>query len=302
MARIKEPLTGGVWTIKDPANLEVGQLSDARNCYYMPGPGALQKARGRQAFGTVSATGVDINGIRDVQFDNGDQYLYCIASGGNIYRAVVGDTGTWTLVTGVGGGTSLEAVQYQNRFVLFNGALPTSTASATAVNNNLVVYLSATGAGTTPSFRQHGMLPVVSAPSAATAGGGTFSQTTTGYYEYWMTEVAKLTADGRPFEMESTYQGDPTTVYISSTTVVPTIYMPPQRNPLITTHWRVYRSAAKTNASDLLFPAGYKIAEIAAVSAASATAQVSVVDSLAGAGATASASALPASFNSGSQL
>jgi hypothetical protein len=293
MSRIKEPLSGGVFSINDPEELQPGQLSEARNAMYLPGPGALQKSRGRQVFATVSATAVDVIGLRDAQYNNGDHYLFMMASGGNIYRAPVGDTGVTALLTAVGGGSTLEAVQYQNRFFLFSGSNTTATASATAVNSNQVIYLSATAAGTTPSVRQHGMLPVMGTPTSSTATG-TFSQTTTGYYEYWMTEVAKLTQDGKPFVVEGTFSGNPQTVFVATTATVPVLQMPGVRNAGFTTHWRVYRSAAKASASQKLFPAGYQIAEIAAPTAVSATAQVSIADTTV---VTASASALPTQWN-----
>jgi hypothetical protein len=256
MARHIEPLTGGLDNISDPATLDPGQLADAWNCYYLPGQGALQRSMGRTPFGTVSATAVDVVGLRDIQFDNSDQYLIGLASGG-YYSAPVGDTGTFALVTaGIGMGTQLEAAQYRNRYYLFNGTTSTAT---TVANSNLVAYLSSTGVGSTMSVRPHGLLPVNTTPGATTAAGN-FSQPITGYYEYWTTEVRKYTQDGVVQEVESTFVGNPVTVLVASTAQVPIITVPQPRNAG-TTDWRLYRSTKKEFASDKAFPIGFKVAE-----------------------------------------
>lgn len=292
--RIKEPLNGGLNTINDPEELSQGELSDAHNCHYLPGPGALQKARGRGSYAIVSASAVDVVGLRDTQFNNGDHYIWA-ACNNSLFYGPVADTGSFTNLTGATGAVSLENVQYNNRFYFLDGATPTGNAAPSAVNGNVVIYLSATAAGSAPQTRQHGMLPVNTAPTATTAGAGTFSTTTTGYYEYWCTEVSKYQQDGVIFYMEGTYdsKAGPTTVQISSTSVQPTIIVPGPRNAN-TTSWRIYRSAAKANYTDKLFPAGFQIAEISAVASATSVTQIQVVDSLV---ATASASALPKSWN-----
>jgi hypothetical protein len=291
MPRIKEPLDGGLVTISDPAVLGPGQLSDAHNCLYLPGQGALQRNRGRSSFGVVSASAVDVVGLRDIQFDNSDHYLIALASA-TLFKSVVGNAGAGSFsslatLSAIGG--SLEAVQYQNRFFLFPGV----QTAVDALNSNVVAYLSATAAGSTVSTRQHGMLPVDSAPTVVTAGAGSFSQTITGYYEYWTTEVAKLTQDGAELVLESAYsaKNGPTTVLVSATTVVPTIYMPNVVNPGFTTHWRVYRSPKKTFQTDKMFPAGFMVGE-------SSTATGYIADSPSG---SLTSFVNPSAANSGSQ-
>jgi hypothetical protein len=286
VGKIKEGLTGGLVTIKDPADLQRGELSDLRNAVYSAGYDGLLRARGRDVFGVVSATAVDVVGLRDIHFDNGDHYLIAGAST-NYYRAPVGDTGNFTLVEStVGSFTTLDRVHYRNRFFLLNGATTGEGATATLPNSNRTYYLSATSAGTTLQARQHGMLPVVAAP-AVSSTAGVFSQTVTGYYEYWTTEVAKLTQDGAEIVLESTFASDtnPTTVFVSATSVVPQIFMPTLRNA-ITTHWRIYRSPKKDKESDKKFPTGFMISEVG-------TATSMVPDTLT----TASASSLPTTFN-----
>lgn len=282
MPRINEPLFGGVWTAQDPAQLQPGQLSDARNCYWVQGSPALQRARGRASFGAVSATGVDVVGVRDIQFDNGDHTLIALASA-TLASAAVGDTGVFGVLTSglAGVGSQLEAVQYRNRFFLLNGF----GSAASAIDSNSVVYLSATAAGTPATVRQHGMLPVNSTPNVTTAAG-TFSQTVTGYYEYWTTEVAKFTQDGASAQIESGFVGQASTVFVSSTGQVPVIQQPVIKNS-ITTNWRIYRSPVKGSASAIEFPTGFMIAEVG-----TATASVSDTQTT-----TATSAVLPANVN-----
>ena len=283
MARHQEPLNGGLWTAEDPGLLEAGQLPVILNGIYRPGSQALQRTPGRDVFGVVSATAVNVVGLRDLKFDNGNHYLVAHASSSYL-TATVGETGTFGVLSAdVGIGSQLEVVQYRNRFFLFNG--PSQNATATAVNRNQVVYLTATGAASL-STRQHGMAPVETTPNVTTAGGGLFSQSITGYYEYWTTEAAQYVQDGVTATVEGTFIGQPATVLISATAVQPTIQQPGIANPLVTTHWRVYRSPKKDVASDKKFPTGFLVSEVP-------TAATSVVDT----STTASASSMPANAN-----
>ena len=285
MARHIEYLNGGVWTALDPMLLKPGQLSSGRNFVYRSGSPAIYRAPGRDVFGAVSAAAVDVNGLRDAQFDEGDHILVAMASASYL-TAIVSNTGTFGLLaSGLPGvGMQLEAVQYRNRFYLLNGVAVTSD----TIGSNRTLYASATGTGVPSSLRQHGMLPVIEKPYA-TATAATFSQTVTGYYEYWTTELAKVLQDGVYQNLESTYIGDPTTVFVSATGMSPVLQMPSIRNS-ITTHWRLYRSAKKDVETDILFPAGFMISEVS-------TAQGSITDTL-----TVSSTSFeyPANFNSGS--
>lgn len=282
MARHTEPLSRGLVTIRDPSLLKEGELSRIRNAVYLPGSNAIQRARGRAAFGSATADDSDVDGLRDAKFDNGNHYLIAHVASSYV-SAAVGDTGTFgTLVSGVGNGDQLEVVHYRNRFFLFNG----TSADASAIGTNKVIYLSATAVANTLISRQHGMLPVRSAPRITTAAG-TASQTVTGYYEYWTTEVARITQDGTEISLEGTFSSDsgPTTVYITATGQVPVIEMPLVNNS-ITTHWRIYRSPKKEKESDKKFPSGFMIAEIA-----TGTTAVSDHNTVA------SASSFPTSYN-----
>jgi len=282
MGRRTELLNGGLVTDRDPALLKPGQLAAMRNVVYKNGGDALIRAPGRSSFGTVAAsTASGVSGIRDIHFDNGDHYLVAMAN--TKYRfAPVGVMGTFTDLATIASGTSLEVIHYRNRFFLVNGA----SADTSAIGTNAVVYLSATATGTAPTVRQHGMQPVESAPNVTT-GAGAFSQTVTGYYEYWTTEVAKFKQDDAEVILESAYSSDNgvSTVLVSATSVLPTIQQPTLANAL-TTHWRIYRSPKKDLAADKKFPVGFMIAELS--TGASAHADTTSV---------ASASSFPASFN-----
>jgi hypothetical protein len=282
MPRRTEPLTGGLVTDRDPALLKPGQLSDIRNMVYRNGAVGLERAAGRAVFGVVSATATGVVGLRDAHFDNGDHYL--IAMAGTKYRyAPMGDTGTFTDLANITAGTSLEVVHYRNRFFLMNGA----TADSSSIGTNKVVYLTATSVGLAPTVRQHGMLPVISAPTVVTAAG-VFSQAATGFYEYWVTEVYRYTADGVATAIEGAFSSDNgvTTVQISATGSQQALVQLGAPRNSTTTHWRIYRSAAKTKFSDKLFPIGYMIAELA--TGVSAHADTTAV---------ASASSFPSSVN-----
>ena len=280
MARTVEMLLGGLVTQPDPAFLSPGQLSNIRNMVYRNGANGLCRAYGRQFFGSATSVPQAVNGLRDVKFQSGDQYLIAMSGGAYSY-ATVGDTGSFTVITACPSGTALEVVQYGDSFFLMNGA----TASASASGSMMVAYQSATASGQAPITRPAGLLPVLAAPNVTTAAG-TFSQTATGYYEYWTTEVAKFTQDGASASIEGAFssQNGVTTVYVSSTGVVPTVQLPAIRNQNAT-HWRIYRSPKKLNATDKEFPSGYLIGEVStAVSAQSDTST------------TVSASSFPASF------
>ena len=294
MARHVEPLHGGVWSAPDPALLKPGQLSAGRNFVYLGGSPAIYRSWGRGVFGAVSATAVDVNGLRDAQFDGGDHIVIAVASSSYL-TATAGDTSTFSVLSSglAGVPTQLEAVQYRNRFYL----LPGISSVGTGIGTNGVLYVSATGTSIPATLRQHGMVPVNTTPIVTTVAG-TFSQTVTGkYWDYWTTEVAKIQEGGGTISIESTFVAQPHTQWVSATGVVPIIQRPTPMNS-ITTHWRVYRSPFKETATDFGFPVGYMIAENPAVTNALMTAVSAVGDT-----ATNSSTALlaPGNANSGAE-
>lgn len=268
MPRITERLDGGLINVRDPAVLTPGQLAFIRNAQYMPGDGALWRATGRVTAGTATAdpSGVDVSGLRDAQFDNGTHLVIAHASSNYATAALADSMGTFgTLASGIGVGSSLEVVHYRNRFFLFNG----TQSAASGIGQNRVVYMTGTGS-TSPTHRQHGMVETTDSfttGSSATA----FSQAVTGYYEYWTTEVAHVTQDGADLSIESTFAGNPATIFVTALGMAPVITLGSIANPGFTTHWRVYRSPKKDKQSDKKFPTGFMIAEMG-------TATSSIVD------------------------
>lgn len=266
MGVVREDLSGGLVDGPDPAQLQPGQLSAVQNAVYLPNSPALQRARGRVAFGTATATASDVNGLRDCDFDtNAGHYIIGQVSG--VVPAYVsgfmGDTTTFgILTTAITAGSQLEVAQFNNRYFLMNGV----SASASAIGSNKVFYLSATAASSAPTVRQHGMLPVTTPSPTATAASA-FTLSVTGYYEYWTTEVAKITQDGAPVEIEGTFAGTPATYFISATSVAPIVQMPTIQNPSITTHWRIYRSPKKEFSTDHMFPAGFLVGTVGTATA-----------------------------------
>ena len=249
MPQVLEALVGGLVTSRDPALLKEGELSALQNCFYVPNAQALTRAIGRTSFGTVTA-GVSAVGLRDLKFDNGDHYLIAHASA-SYYRAPVGDgpAATFTSIFASATGASLETIQRENRFFLLNGT-----------NINQAAYLSATAVGSTPQVRRMGLVAISAQPATALVASN-FSQSVSGYYEYWITEVYRATQDGAPFYIEGTFTGDPATVFVSSTAAAPQISLASPVNS-IATHWRVYRSPRKETAKDVAFPNGFLAAEI----------------------------------------
>lgn len=290
MPRRVEPLGGGLVTVKDKALLKPGELSFVRNAEYRAGSPALWRATGRTAAGTASAdvNGADVVGLRDMQFDNGNHIVVAHASSFYV-TATLGDTMTFgTVASAVGVGTQLEVVQYRNRFFLFNG---TQASGVSAIGSNKVLYLPAL-TSTAQTARQHGMLDVNTPPSV-TSSATAFSQSVTGYYEYWTTEVARFFQDGLEISLESTFSGNPATVFVTTTATAPVILLSNTiQNPAIATHWRVYRSPKKDKESDKKFPTGFMVAEFA-------TGVTSIVD---GGGTTATGFVFPGSQNSGGNL
>jgi len=242
------------------------------------------------AFGSAAgATAVD--GLRDITFDNGDAYLVALASSRYNF-APVGDTGTFSVTATGQPGNQLEVIQYRNRFFLLNGV----TADVSSTGTNSVIYLTATAAGNALTPRQMGMIPVIAAPFV-TASASAFSQGVVGYYEYWTTEVAKITQDNAVLTLESAFNSNtgPTTIYVTSVGMAPIIQMPATLNP-ITTHWRVYRSPKKEKATDKKFPSGFMISEMA-VSTATAGATASAANYIVDTSVLSTAASFPATAN-----
>lgn len=242
-----ESLAGGLVTSRDATLLEPGELSGCDNAIYKPNSQAIHRSQGWTEF-NGTAISANIVGLEAAVFHNGARFLIAQAGSAyytsNITAQIL--TGTFASADAITSGNTLDAVQFENKFFLLNGA-----------NLNRVFRQDGT-------FRQHGLQPVKGALNAVTAAG-TFAASATGYYEYWATEVYEITATATEVTtLESTFSGDPATIQVTNTaTQTVTIGKPPFANPGLANKWRVYRAGPKQNKTDKLFPIGYKIAELA---------------------------------------
>ena len=238
---IPELLNGGLVTAKDPAFLHPGELTKAINGMYFPDADGIQRAPGFASMATISSAS-GIYGLNACRFDSGSYYLlaqttaaYWLSSGAD------SDAPTFTSAEAVSSGTQVTTVKYNNKFYVFNG-----------VNDNRVL----TSGGT---FRPHGLKPVPGQPATGTSAV-TFALPSTGYYEYWYTEVAKYAVGD---EVESAYDALPATVLVSNTSASPVLYLPATANNSSATHFRIYRGAGtKVNSFDDIFPNGYAVKDV----------------------------------------
>jgi hypothetical protein len=232
---IVEPLSGGLVTSRDPSLLQPGELSVAEDVILLPASPSIQKAYGRTGFANLA----NVSGLAYADFDSEPDRLVAVADGS--YYTSPAETGAFTLLV-ADAGESLDSVNTLNRSVLFSGNL-----------RNVVLLPDGTA-------RRHGLLPVRLAPGAVhTATGGTWplGSDQLGFFEYWTTELFKDDNE----EVESTFSGTPVTVNVTAVTSYVVISRPEVANSEAT-HWRVYRSLKKTNATDTAFPVGFLIAEI----------------------------------------
>lgn len=231
MASTPEPLSGGLVTARDPSLLEAGELTQADDLMYIPGSPSLHRCFGKELLSTTGLTAP--KGIAYCGFDSARDQLALLAAGA-LYHLPADGTGAVTFMRNQGGST-LDAVHYNDRHYLLTGA------------ENRVLL----GNG---AHRAHGLLPVASPPGLVhSAIGGAFPVAVPGVYTYWTTEVYIDATTGET--IESTNNGAVAAISVTATTSTVTISRPPQINPGAT-HWRVYRSALGGG-----YPVGYRIAE-----------------------------------------
>jgi len=238
MSRTIEPLSGGLVTSTDPSLLQPGELTRCNDCTYRPNSLSLYRAPGRVRF-NQTALSSGVVGLAYCGFDSGSDLLLAQTSTA-LYKAAVPGTGTYSLLATQAAGASFQAVHYQNRQYLLDGLNRQALLSAGTV-------------------RQHGMAPVTAAPALTlTATGGVWPITLApvpNYYQYWTTEVYKTDTEF----VESTFQGDPAAINVTSATCYVTVKKPAGVVNSNATHWRVYRSTAMVTSTTSAFPTGYLI-------------------------------------------
>ncbi len=233
----------------------------------------------------ATAPGLDIYGLRDAQFDNGNHYLVAHAS--SIYAtALVGDSGTFASALSVTPGASLEAIHYDNEYYILNGTAADLTPTSTVALNE-VMYLSATATATTPSWRTHGLNPVAHPPTPALVTGA--FTVATGFYEYWTTESVAYIKDGTEQVLESTFTGTPINYPVEATGQAVSLTRPLIVNPAAT-RWTLYRSPRNESVNETSFPNG-------SVIGSAPTSQDTIIDGAALGGAYVFASATSTTFH-----
>lgn len=240
-----ELLSGGLVTAKPPALLEPGELQQCQGAHYRAGSSSLYPAPERSSFGSVGAA---LDGMVMCRFDSGTHLLVAKDTSGNYLKATVGATGTWSALTSKTSGTSLQAIQYLDKYYLLDG----STNNLTVLNDS--------------STRRHGLTKVSTPPGISVTTSGGFFPGDVGtagfYFEYWVTEVYKNGTDEIESDVDGTAGYGTTPSLILNNTYKVTLTPPPVVNS-IATHWRFYRSTqGKENAGDKVFPAGVMIGEL----------------------------------------
>jgi hypothetical protein len=240
----QEPLTGGLVTAQAPTELEKGEVQRILNCIYWPNNAGPGRAPGMSLWNGVDVN-ADTTGLAAVRFDNGTQKLLA-QNGGKLWLAN-GDIPTSSFASAVNqtDGAHLVAVPYDSRAFIFNGA-----------NDNWVLQQDGT-------LRQHGLNSSTTTPQdLGMVSTATFSASATGWYEYWYTEVLRMT-DG--IELENSFTGKPLSINVTSLSSSPKIGLPSQPANTITgtlLKYRIYRSEQKQLQNDVLFPVGRKLGDI----------------------------------------
>jgi hypothetical protein len=224
MAHIPELLDQGLVTARDPAMLENGELTVANNVHYKPHDRALHKTKQRTKYNTVAITGSPVvKGLRFLEFDHHDSLLLAMVSDDLYLSSFTDETGSFgTPILGVGDGTSLDAIHFENKYYLLTG-----------VGENHVISGDRT-------VRRHSMQPVNGmGPTPPAITSGVFnSGLGTGYFYFIVTEVSNPdTAD----EVESAFNGTPETTnsagvpiqLTSPTTQAIQITRPPLTNVIV---------------------------------------------------------------------
>src|SRR6185503_14829955 len=233
-----ELVNGGLVTSRDASLLNPGEMSKTDGVVYRPHSQSLHRVPGRTVF--VSPGGSAWAGLAALRFRSGNVHLF-YQQGTTFRISGAGPTTFFTsLDTGIGTG-ALVAVPYNNKYYIFNGVI------------NKVVRADAT-------MRDCGLNPVTT-PPAAEIISGTWQLASTGFFEYWVTEVAEISDNGVSSPVESDFVGTPVTIEVTNTSSAVKITMPDPVNSTATKR-RVYRAGPKEAVGDQLFPVGERIAEL----------------------------------------
>lgn len=248
----QETFAGGIDTTQDPALLEPGVHQAISNLIYTQDSDTLMLMPGRAQWKDVGG-GDPIVGLLAASFDNGVNYI--VTSDGTTRKVYNASSGA-TTATATETATTIGGVQYDNRYFMYDG------------HNTPTMLLQD---GTT---RQVGLTPITESIAALATAAGSWLGIATGYFDYWVTEVAKLTTSAEtadpaaPYELECAYSADPQTIKVENLQTRVAIKLPAVVTNANATHFRVYRAGPKNTVDSEEFPIGEQVVmdtEVAAV-------------------------------------
>lgn len=248
-----EKFDGGINTIMDPGLLEPGVHQAIRNMFYLQDSDTLLPLPGKAEF-VDSGSGDPIVGVLTVTYDDGSQYL--AANDGSNINLWNASTGASVTAVASPDGTTLGAVQVDNRYFTYDGV-------------NTPKMLLQSGAA-----RQVGMTPITEQIAGLATASGSWLGIATGYFDYWVTEVKQLTSSDEtadpdsPYELECAYAADPQTIKVENLNTRVAIRLPVDLVNTGATHFRVYRAGPKATEDSKEFPVGEQVVKDTPVSAA----------------------------------
>jgi hypothetical protein len=232
---IPEPLNGGLVTARDPALLEPGELVQADDAVYYPNDPAIHKVKARTKYNSAALGGAGtVKGLRYLEFDDTQSGLLLAHESNDLYLSSFADEtgtfGTISSINDVGSGSTLDAVQFNNRYVALIGDTQNEVISSSGVG------------------RKHGASAVQNLAAPTLVSGAFNPILGAGYYFFLTTEVID---DGVNPPIESTFEGTPqatTTAFTASTlsTQAVQVVQPTVVNSNAT-RWRIYMAGPSDN-------------------------------------------------------
>jgi len=248
MSVTTEKFDGGIDTTQDPALLEPGVHQAIKNLIYTQDSDTLMSMPGRASWYAMSTATAQasIKGLFSATFDNGSQFI--VTNDGTTRHVINAANHTLVATGSCASATTQGGVQYDNRYFTYDGK---------AVPQMLLQD------GT---MRRVGLAPVTAQIGGLATAVGSWLGLATGYFDYWVTEVAKLTATAEtpdpdsPYELESAYTADPQTIKVANMTTRVIVRLPTElMNPGVSTHFRVYRAGPKATIDAKEFPIGEQV-------------------------------------------
>ena len=235
-------VNGGLVTSKDASLLAQGELTVANDAEYRPNDPGIWKMGGRSAL-MSSAEASSIYGGVLLPFES--SALYVLGVGTTLRQAsatAITGMSFSNLVTGLTGGTSLDAVHWNSKYYLLNGV----DRNREVASDGTVVI--------------HGMLDNTVSPSVGSTGSGTgFTLTSGATVVYWVEERVK---SGTTVLKRSGETGSYTVTLTGTGALVKPVVTRPAVVNSDATHWALFGTA-----TNVTFPTGFEIGEVAIATA-----------------------------------